>query len=53
MERLHSLFVRALSWLDMVSGAYGAAVAIRLHERPAPADLRRLGIVPKSFTVRL
>jgi len=53
MKRLNRVFARIISWLDMVSGAYGAAAAVRLHERPASADLRRLGIAPKDFTVRL
>jgi hypothetical protein len=53
MKRLQTVLDRIGSWLDMVSGAYGATVAVRLHERPAAADLRRLGIKPRDFTVRL
>jgi hypothetical protein len=53
MNRLHSLLARIGSWLDMVSGAYGATAAIRVHQTPAATDLKRLGIKPKSFTVRL
>lgn len=53
MDRLQRLFARVGSWLDMMSGAYGATAAVRLHETPTPADLKRLGIKPKDFTVRL
>jgi hypothetical protein len=53
MKRLHAVLHRIASWLDMVSGAYGATVAVRLHERPAPADLKRLGIRPRDFNVKL
>jgi hypothetical protein len=52
MKRLHAVLDRIGSWLDMISGAYGATVAVRLHERPAAADLQRLGIRPRDFTVR-
>ena len=53
MKRLQTVLDSIGSWLDVMSGAYGATVAIRLHERPAAADLRRLGIKPQDFTVRL
>ena len=53
MKRLHAVLDHIGSWLDMMSGAYGATVAIRLHERPAAADLKRLGIRPGDFTVRI
>lgn len=52
MNRFYRFFARIGSWLDMISGAYGATAAVRLHERPKAADLKRLGIRPEDFTVR-
>jgi hypothetical protein len=53
MKRLTALVARIGTFLDVLSGAYGATASVRMHERPSKADLRRLGIKPKDFTVRL
>ena len=52
MDRLRTFLAAIAPWLDMLSGAYGATAAVRLHERPTSADLKRLGIAPQDFTVR-
>jgi hypothetical protein len=42
MEKLRDVF-------SLIAAAFGAAAAVRAHNRPTDADLKRLGIRTKDF----